>query len=871
MSPEQANGEAEKFDARTDVFGLGAVLCEVLTGSPPYTSETRPEILQNAATGDVTDAFARLDASRADAELIVLAKDCLSPERERRPQDAGAVAARLATYLTGVREQLRKVELKRAAAQARAEEARAKVRAERRARRLTVGLAFAVLAVLASVTVGGLWFQRQQAQETQQAEVLRRDVGALLAQSIGFRQSAHFEESRELLEQAQQRLGIAGPPDLREQVVQALADTGLAKRLDAARQRVLTVVEGKHLDFARAETEYAAALMEAGLGQESEDPENVAARVRASGVRAELQAALENWAAMTADRSRQAWLLAVVRATDPDPEGDRLRQPSLWQDGAAIARLAEKSEVAALSPQLAAALGQAQLMNGGDAVRLLGEAVAHYPNDFWLNFNMAVALNRANQSDDAIGYYRAALALRPHAPAVHNNLGYTLRQRDKLDEAISHLEHAVRFDPQYADAHYNLGLALYAKGRRDGAIGHYQEALRLNPNDAPAHNNLGEALYAEGRQDEAIGHYQEALRINGKYAIAHNNLGAALCDKNRLDEGIDHFREALRINPKFAAAHSNFGAALYDKGRWDEAVGHYEVALRIDPKDAPAHYNLADALRDKGRLGEAIGHYQEALRINSNSAKIHNNLAIALCIEGRLDQAIGHYEECIKIDPKDAQALGNLGQAFIGLGRFVEAGDATRNCLDLLPQGHPRRPAMMQQLQRCDRSMVMEARLPAVLRGEDNTTRATEWLEFAWISMVTKQFAAAVPLYCKAFAVDPKQADDMRSGHRWNAACCASLAAAALKDNEKEQHRLRRQALDWLRADLAFWEKQAETGNAMTCAMAQQTLWVWQNNPSFAGVRDTEWLAKLPCMEREAWEKLWAEVEALRKRASETK
>jgi tetratricopeptide (TPR) repeat protein len=761
--------------------------------------------------------------------------------------------------------------MEKAAAHAKAEESRATVRAERRARRLTIGLAAAALAAAVSLTIGGLWLQRQQAEKARQAEALRQDVRTAVAQAIRFRQSGIFDESRELLEKAQQRLRTDGPADLRQQVDQALAGNRLAERLDAARQRALTVVEGQQLDFAGAEDEYAASLKDAGLGQEGDDPEAVAARVRASGVSIELVAALDDWASITANGPRRAWLLAVARGADPDPERDRLRQPELWGDGAAVARLAEQSRVAVLSPQLATALSRVQIDNGGDAVPLLAEALAHYRHDFWLNFTMGVALSHANQPDDAIGYYRAALALRPQSPAVHNNLGTVLRQRRKLDEAIKHLEVAVRLDPQYADAHYNLALALYDKGRREEAISQYEEVLRIHPKDAPAHNNLGVALGESGKLDEEIGHLEEAIRINAKYAPAHNNLGFALSQMGRLDEAIGHYEEAIRINPKYAEAHNNLGAALYDKGRWDDAVSHYEEALRIDPKDAPAHYNLADALRDKGRLGEAMGHYEEALRINPNSAKIHNSFAIALSVAGRLEEAISHFKDCIRIDPKDADAFGNLGQAFMDVGRFDDSRDATRRCLDLLPKSHPRRAAMIGQLQRYDRISVMQARLPAVLRGEDNPTRATEWLELAWISMVTKQFAAAVPFYSKAFALDPKQADDVRLGHRYNAACCAALAAAALKPSDKEPLRLRRQTLDWLRADLAFWEKQVETGNPMGRAMARQTLWVWQNNPRLAGVRDVEGLRTLACTEREAWEKLWADVEALRKQASETK
>src|SRR5262249_11617623 len=92
-----------------------------------------------------TDAFARLDSCDADAALRNLAKRCLTAKLDTRPANAGVVAKELTEYLASAQERLRKAELERTAAEARAHEAQAKAKAERRARRLTLGLAAALL------------------------------------------------------------------------------------------------------------------------------------------------------------------------------------------------------------------------------------------------------------------------------------------------------------------------------------------------------------------------------------------------------------------------------------------------------------------------------------------------------------------------------------------------------------------------------------------------------------------------------------------------------------------------------------------------------------------------------------------------------
>jgi serine/threonine-protein kinase len=98
MAPEQAQGNAALTDERTDVFGLGGILCAILTGQPPYPGEKTKKVYARASRADLADAFARLNGLHAARELVALAKRCLSPHRDARPRSAAEVVAALSSY-----------------------------------------------------------------------------------------------------------------------------------------------------------------------------------------------------------------------------------------------------------------------------------------------------------------------------------------------------------------------------------------------------------------------------------------------------------------------------------------------------------------------------------------------------------------------------------------------------------------------------------------------------------------------------------------------------------------------------------------------------------------------------------------------------
>jgi serine/threonine-protein kinase len=858
MSPEQAAGRLDLVGPASDIYGLGATLYALLTGQAPFTGIDKGEVLRQVQRGEVVPPRKLKPATPAALEAICLKAMALRPED--RYGTALELAADVESWLAD----------EPVAAYHEPWVTRAR-RWARRHRPLVAGLAAALAVAVLLGGAGMLWLQREAAQK-------RLAVEAALARVTELQQQGRWKEAQAVLDQAADRLSDAGPEDLAEHLRQAQADLTLVARLDTIRQRRSTIVENK-LNYRGADRDYAKAFADAGLGKEGDDVRAVAARIRTSAVQGELVAALDDWAATTDDPKRRAWLLGVARRADPDPWRDRFRDPAVWGDCKALQRLADDAlkgkgtSVAELSPQILAALGQALQGANADAVPLLSAAQTRHPSDFWLNFGLGFALDKAKKPGEAVGYWRAALALRPESAVVHNNLGSARYAQRRLDEAIGHFRKAIALDPDFAYAHNNLGSALDDQGQWEEAIEHFRKAIALDPSYATAHYNLGKTLQDKGQLDEAIGHYRKALDLDPTFATAHHNLGNALADKGHLDEAIGHYRKALGLDPKSAGAHYALGRALADKGRLDEAIGHYRKALALDPKFAYAHSNLGTALYAQGRLEEAIGHYQKALAVDPKLVPAHYGLGCALQNTGRLEEAMGHYRKALALDPNHAEAHCNLGLALRQQGQF-------RAALTELQRGHQLGSKKAgwaypsaQWVKQVQWLVAAEERLPAILNGEAQPANADERIALAKLCQGHKRlYADAARFYAAAFAAEPKLADDLQGGNRYNAACAAALAAAGkgedtAKLTDPERAKLRQQALTWLQAELAAWTRLAEKDPPQARTAGQQTLRHWQQDPDLAGVRG-EALARLPAAERNTWRKLWADVDALLKQVA---
>src|SRR5262249_46258717 len=144
-----------------------------------------------------------------------------------------------------------------------------------------------------------------------------------------------------------------------------------------------------------------------------------------------------------------------------------------------------------------------------------------------------------------------------------------------------------------------------------------------------------------------------------------------------------------------------------------------------------------------------------------------------------------------------------------------------------------RRPALRQTLEECDRMLALDARLPALLEGDARPADAGERLAQARLYRDYGRPFAAARLYAAAFAGRPELASDLRARNRSHAARAAGAGGDPERPGGPERAALRRQALDWFRADLEARARQRR-GNKS----AAEVLKSWQTDAALSGVRD---------------------------------
>jgi arylsulfatase A-like enzyme/tetratricopeptide (TPR) repeat protein len=201
--------------------------------------------------------------------------------------------------------------------------------------------------------------------------------------------------------------------------------------------------------------------------------------------------------------------------------------------------------------------------------------------DYIIGYDYAAYnLTKMGRGGEAIRLLEEAVGRGLGTDQLLAHLGLYYQEAGRLDESIRALEKALALNPAAAEAHNDHGVSLFKSGRVEEAIGAFKRALALDPHYAMAMNNLGNCYLALKSYPEAAERYRSAIAVDDRLASAYNGLAAVIYRQGQTGEAVKFWERSLEIEPRQAEALYNLGRVYLRTGRKDDALRLFELFVR---------------------------------------------------------------------------------------------------------------------------------------------------------------------------------------------------------------------------------------------------------------------------------------------------
>jgi serine/threonine protein kinase/tetratricopeptide (TPR) repeat protein len=629
MSPEQARGD--EIDSRSDLFSLGLIFYELLTGVLPF------------ADGSIVTALLRRTRERAlplqsiepsiPAWISDIVTRCLEPDPNHRYQCAAEIACDL-DHQGAPRHTSAPAAPKALRMQASAESIKARPRA----------YVWSLTSIIAAIIIAALVFSifRFQAPATSRIPQNGKYVAVLPFRSLSADGNLKYEAE-----------GISDAITSRLFSVRGVHPVSQAalERVDFSRgQDALAHELGANL-IVRGEVQGAGDRLNVIVSIDNVENHTTLWSKSFPGMRGDLLSIQDNICNQ------------VLAALDIVPSNDER----------AHAAVAPSQNMAAYDLYLK---GRDLLKNQRSAeaaeraLDLFQQACQKDPSFAlaWTGIADASLLiyrvrKEAFWAEKALSAAQEGLSRNPDIPEVHFALGSVYAATGRHTQAVDELKRALALAPNSDIGYIRLGNAYLDAGKREAALAALKNAVEINPYYWYNHKQLGVAYARFGNNHDALGEFQRQVELNPKDPSGYNNLGAIYAQERHWKEAIAQFEKAIALAPSYEE-YSNLATIYYHLGRYSDAVATYERAMEVNPNHATALRNLGYAYQRAGNADKASVAFDRAielaykdLEVNPRDTSAMQNLALCYIEKGAPSKALKFIKDARGIDATDKDLM----------------------------------------------------------------------------------------------------------------------------------------------------------------------------------------------------------------------